>query len=217
MKRFLKWCKEAKFGLILSAIAFVFILSISFIAAGASKDDSVAHISSPTTSDPKPDTSTTTPTPPPVIEDERVNKPFNVDATIARYFFDPEDSTEIKSQALISYDNKVMPSFGVDYVYSGKTFDVVASFSGKVIAKSNDPLYGLTVVIECDDGLVAYYSGLTEVDVYQDEMIKQGDSIGKSGESVINSQLGSHLHFALKLDNNYINPLKTYNKVIKDL
>ena len=211
MKRFLNWCKEAKFGLILGAVAFVFILSITLIATGTNKDTPVASV--PSTS------SSISQTTPPVVEPEpeKVDKPFTVNATIARYFFDPEDSVDIKSQALISYDNKVMPSLGIDYTYDGKSFDVTASFTGTVIAKNNDPLYGLTIAVESESGLIAYYSGLTEVNVYQDEVIQQGDVIGKSGESTINASLGNHLHFALKADGNYINPLKTYDKLVEDL
>lgn len=190
MKRFLNWCKEAKFGLILGAVAFVFILSITLIATGTNKDTPVASV--PSTS------SSISQTTPPVVEPEpeKVDKPFTVNATIARYFFDPEDPVDIKSQALISYDNKVMPSLGIDYTYDGKSFDVTASFTGTVIAKNNDPLYGLTIAVESESGLIAYYSGLTEVNVYQDEVIQQGDVIGKSGESTINASLGNHLHFA---------------------
>ena len=155
MKRFLNWCKEAKFGLILGAVAFVFILSITLIATGTNKDTPVASV--PSTS------SSISQTTPPVVEPEpeKVDKPFTVNATIARYFFDPEDPVDIKSQALISYDNKVMPSLGIDYTYDGKSFDVTASFTGTVIAKNNDPLYGLTIAVESESGLIAYYSGLT--------------------------------------------------------
>jgi len=44
MKRFLNWCKEAKFGLILGAVAFVFILSISLIATNTKKDVPVGNV-----------------------------------------------------------------------------------------------------------------------------------------------------------------------------
>ena len=59
--------------------------------------------------------------------------PFTVNATIARYFFDSSDSIEIKSQALVSYDNKFVPSLGVVYTYDNAKFDVVSSFSGTVV------------------------------------------------------------------------------------
>ena len=216
MKRFLNWCKEAKFGLILGAVAFVFILSISLIATNTKKDVPVGNVKHSTSPSISTSTNSTTSTLPP-IEKEKVYKPFKVEATIARYFFDKDDTNEIKSQALISYDNKVLPSLGIDYVYLGNTFDVVASFSGKVVSKNNDPLYGLTVAVQHESGLIAYYSGLTEVNVYQDKMIQQGSVIGKSGESTINAELGNHLHFALKLNDNYINPLKTYDKIVDSL
>ena len=106
---------------------------------------------------------------------------------------------------------------GVDYVYDGKQFDVEASFTGKVVAKLNDNLYGLSVIIEHESGLKALYCGLTEVEVYQDEIINQGELIGKSGESIINAELGNHLHFALQYDEKYLNPLKSYDKEVQSL
>ena len=45
----------------------------------------------------------------------------------------------------------------------------------------------------------------------------QGQVIGKSGESIINASLGNHLHFALEYDNQFINPLKSYNKTVYEV
>ena len=220
MKRFFKWCKEAKFGLILGAIAFVFILSISLIATNNKKTNQVAKIpssslsSSSSFSSSSSSSSSSTINP---ITKEKLLKPFKVDATISRYFFDDEDPMEIKSQAIVTYQNKVLPSQGVDYTYNDQSFDIMAAFSGKVIAKKNDPMYGLSIAIEHTSGVVAYYCGLTEVNVMQDENVTQNTILGKAGESVINAKLGKHLHFAIQVNNNYINPLKSYDKLVEDL
>lgn len=147
---------------------------------------------------------------------ETIYQPFNVDAKIMHYFFDPEDSIDIKSQALISYDGKFIPSIGIDYTYNNETFDVIASFSGKVIEKSIDPLYGLKIGIQSESGLISYYSGLSNTSCYLDEYVQQGDIIGYAGTSVINESLGNHLHFELKLDEFYLNPLKCYGKYVVD-
>ncbi len=221
MKRFLRWCKEAKFGLILGAIAFVFILSISLIATNNKKTNQVAKLPSSSINSSSTGNSSTSSSSSSTyinsIVKEKLIKPFKVDATISRYFFDDEDPMEIKSQAIVTYQNKVLPSQGVDYTYNDEAFDVMAAFSGKVIAKKNDPMYGLSIAIEHTSGVVAYYCGLTEVNVMQDENITQNTILGKAGESVINAKLGKHLHFAIQVNNNYINPLKSYDKLVEDL
>ena len=212
-----KWLKNSAFGLIVTSIALVFVIAVGIIVNDNSslvgsvnnsgnKVESVVE-SLPVTSD--------TSTPAPTIE--KIRMPFTVNAKIARYFFDSSDSMEIKSQALVSYDNKVSPSLGVDYTYENETFSVVNSFKGVVVKKTNDPLYGLTVVVENEDGLRAYYSGLSDVSVYVDETVVQGQLIGKSGESIINASLGNHLHFKVEYNNEFINPLKTYNKTVAEI
>lgn len=223
-RRFLKWTKEAKFGLMLLGVGIVFIVCIALIASNRNNHIPVASVGNsepsvePSSSNSQPissSSSSISSTPQVVVE--KVNYPFSVDAKVARYFFDPSDTIEIRSQALLTYDNKIMPSLGVDYTYNDSAFDVKASFSGKVIAKNHDPLYGLSLVIEGDNGLKAYYCGLTEVNLYQNEEVSQGQVIGKSGESIINAELGNHLHFALKIDDEYINPLKVFNKKINEI
>lgn len=209
-----KWFKKSAFGLIITSVALVFVICVGIlinqrkVTPVTKPNDSVQTLESNSSS------STSSPSEN-VIEKIRV--PFTVNAKIARYFFDSSDSIEIKSQALINYDNKFVPSLGVDYTYENEQFGVVSSFKGKVVEKINDSLFGLTVVVENEEGLRAHYSGLSDVNVYVDEMVNQGQLIGKSGESVINAELGNHLHFAIEFDNTYINPLKTYNKTVSEI
>lgn len=217
ISKFQKWFKNSAFGLIVTSIALVFVIAVGIIVNDNSKpvgsvNNSGNKVESVVESIPP---SIDTSTPSPTIE--KVQMPFTVNAKIARYFFDSSDSMEIKSQALVSYDNKVSPSLGVDYTYENQTFSVVNAFKGVVVKKTNDPLYGLTVVVENEEGLRAHYSGLSDVSVYVDEKVVQGQLIGKSGESVINASLGNHLHFKVEYNNEFINPLKAYNKTINEV
>lgn len=212
-----KWIKNSAFGLIVTSIALVFVISVGIIINDNSKP--VANVTNSANKvesvvESMPPVSDTT-TPAPTIE--KIRMPFTVNAKIARYFFDSNDSIEIKSQALVTYDNKISPSIGVDYTYENEVFSVVTAFKGVVVEKTNDPLYGLTIVIENEDGLRAHYSGLSDVAVYVDESVVQGQLIGKSGESVINATLGNHLHFAMQYNDEFINPLKTYDKTINEV
>ena len=110
-----------------------------------------------------------------------------------------------------------IPSLGVDYTYENEAFEIVSSFEGVVVEKKNDALYGLSVVVENEDGLRAHYCGLSDVSVFEDEKVVQGQVIAKSGESVINANLGNHLHFAIEYNDTYLNPLKVYDKSIDEI
>lgn len=210
--RAIKWIKDSAVGIILTSIAIVFVICVALLV-GNNKSTPVSKTSD--VSDTKVIVTVPSESTQPITE--KVRLPFTVDAKIARYFFDSEDSIDIRSQALIQYEGKYLPSLGVDYTFDNTSFNVVSSFSGKVVSKVNDSLYGLTICVENDDGLKAYYSGLSEVNVYQDQKIEQGQILGKSGESVINAELGKHLHFALQLDSTYLNPLKLYDKAVSEI
>lgn len=212
-----KWVKTSSFGIICTSIALVIVICVGIIVNQSRQQP----VSRPTESVQieKPSTPSTNPSesviPEPTIE--KVKMPFTVNATIARYFFDSSDSIEIKSQALVNYDNKFVPSLGVVYTYDNATFDVVSSFSGTVVEKVNDSLYGLTIVVESEDGLRAHYCGLSDVEVYLQQEVSQGQTLGKSGESIINATLGNHLQFSLEVEGQYLNPLKTYDKSLNDI
>ena len=211
-----KWFKKSSFGIVLTTIALVFVVCVGLIinekdsmtVANPSVDNEIV-----TPSIPNEDVSQPTPTP--LVE--KIRMPFTVDAKIARYFFDSSDSIDIKSQALVNYENKFVPSLGVDYTYDNNQFTVVAAFKGVVVEKVNDSLYGLTVVIENEEGLRAHYSGLSEVNVHLKQNILQGHVIGKTGESVINASLGNHLHFAIEFEDTFLNPLKVYDKTVSEV
>ena len=213
INKVVSWFKKSSFGLIVTSIAVAFVLCVGLIITNKDsaqvvnkQSDSIAAVESTVPND----TSS-------IQVIEKIRMPFSIDATIARYFFDSSDSIEIKSQALVSFENKFIPSLGVDYTYDNKPFEVVSAFSGVVVEKVNDSLYGLTIVVESEDGLRAHYCGLSEVSVYVDQVVAIGQTIGISGESVINASLGNHLHFAIEFEDNFINPLKTYNKTVSEV
>ena len=216
INKFVKWVKSSAFGIVSTSVALVIVICVGLIV-NKSKE---VPVSKPTDS-----TIVQNSTIPSHNQEssesiqiiEKVIMPFTVNATIARYFFDSSDSIEIKSQALVSYDNKFVPSLGVVYTYDNSTFDVVTSFSGTVVEKINDSLYGLSVVVENENGLRAHYCGLSDVEVYIEQKVSQGQTIGKAGESIINASLGNHLQFSIEIDGQYLNPLKTYDKVVSDL
>lgn len=79
--------------------------------------------------------------------------------------------------------------------------------------KNEEGLYGVTVVIDHCNGLFSYYTGLNEnVTVKIDQKIKTGDVIGTVGTTnIIENNLASHLHFAMKENGSWIDPLTFFN------
>lgn len=154
-----------------------------------------------------------------VVEDEKFAKPYNVDASIRTYYFDANDTNKEQENALIYYNGMYMPSKGVDYFYNNNSFDVLAVFSGTVIDKKVDPLYGATLYLKSDDNssLVAVYASLSNINVNVGDKVKQGQIIAKAGSNTINSSMGNHLNFSLLKDNKNVNPIEYYQKVIKDI
>lgn len=216
IKKVGNWLKKSSFGLLVTSIAIAFVICVGLIVSNNNSQvvnkpsESINAVESIDKSE-----SLSNQTPEQTIE--KIRMPFSIDATIARYFFDANDSIEIKSQALVSYENKFVPSLGIDYTFDNKPFEVVAAFKGTVVEKVNDSLYGLTVIIENEEGLRAHYCGLSEVNVYVDQVVSQGQVIGTSGESVINASIGNHLHFAVEFEDNFINPLKIYDKTVSEV
>ncbi len=80
---------------------------------------------------------------------------------------------------------------------------------GKVAGVSEDPLYGTTVVVNQNDGLMVYYRGLNrETAVRSGENIAAGATIGTVGEIPCESADGTHLHLEVRSENQYLDPAK---------
>ena len=96
---------------------------------------------------------------------------------------------------------------GID-IKADKTSVIKASADGIVKSIVNDPRYGLTVVIEHDDGYETVYSNLLTAEfVVEGEEVTQGQTIGTAGNTAaFESAMESHLHFELLKDGEYLDP-----------
>lgn len=96
---------------------------------------------------------------------------------------------------------------GID-IKADKTTIVKASEEGKIKSIKNDPRYGLTVVIEHNNGYSTVYSNLLTAEfVTAGENVKKGQTIGTVGNTAtfeISDE--SHLHFEILKDNVQIDP-----------
>lgn len=87
--------------------------------------------------------------------------------------------------------------------------DVYAVSSGKISVVKNDPLWGVTVVIDHKNGFTTKYCGLgADLSVQQGDTVSSGDVIGAVGETAdIESSLPPHLHIEITHNGGYIDPM----------
>lgn len=96
---------------------------------------------------------------------------------------------------------------GID-IKADKTSVVKASADGKVKSIKNDPRYGLSIIIEHQNGYETLYSNLlTSEFVEVGEEVKQGQSIGTVGNTATFEILDEpHLHFEIAKDGEILDP-----------
>lgn len=96
---------------------------------------------------------------------------------------------------------------GID-IKADKTTIVKASSDGCVKSIKNDPRYGLTIVIEHQNGFSTVYSNLlTSEFVVVGENVKSGQTIGTVGSTATFEILDDpHLHFEILKDGNCVDP-----------
>ena len=87
---------------------------------------------------------------------------------------------------------------------------VMAAANGRVEHIYNDDLFGTTVVIDHTGGLKSVYSNLAEMPtVAVGDGVVAGEIIGSVGTTALaETNAGTHLHFAMTLDGQSIDPLE---------
>lgn len=97
---------------------------------------------------------------------------------------------------------------GIDLVADAGS-DVKSMTSGKVTDIYSDPLWGNCVVIDHGETVIGCYYGLSpEISVSVGDSVGAGEVIGKVGNTAdIESDMGPHLHFALKFEGSWIDPV----------
>ena len=82
--------------------------------------------------------------------------------------------------------------------------DVLAANDGKVIYAAPLGIYGNCIVLDHGYGLQSIYGHLSHIDVHEGEMVKRGQSMGKSGMTGMAG--GDHIHFSMQLEGIQIDP-----------
>lgn len=135
--------------------------------------------------------------------------------SIQTKFYDVKASAEEQQAALVVFNNQFFQSTGLDLVAKeGKTFDVTASLSGKVVKAEKDPILGYVVVLEHEDGVTTQYSSLKSVQVEEGSTVKQGEILGQAGVSEYNKEAGVHAHFEIRKDGKPVNPSQYFGQAV---
>ena len=94
---------------------------------------------------------------------------------------------------------------GVDYACkAGDT--VSACKSGEVTAAATDALWGGTVEVKDDKGVVWKYCGLAAPAVKVGDKVSTGDTLGKVGDLPSESKVGAHLHLECLEGETWLDP-----------
>lgn len=87
---------------------------------------------------------------------------------------------------------------------------VAAACDGTVSSVTDDALYGGTVVVT-QGTLELHYCGVDEIAVEAGQTVSAGDALGVLGEVPCESADGSHLHFGVRQDGAWIDPMSLLN------
>lgn len=154
---------------------------------------------------------------PVVQEDTIIVKPYTSDKVqIVKKFYDVEGTDEEKKNAIIYYNDTYMQNSGILYK-SNESFDVMSVLDGTVVDVKKDDVLGNVVEIKHTNNLISTYEGLSTVNVKKDQLIKQGDVLGKSGKLEIGETIENGLLFELIYNGKLVNPEKYFDKKVNEL
>lgn len=94
---------------------------------------------------------------------------------------------------------------GIDIGTSGATPPIVAANGGTVIYSGWKGGYGKAIMIDHGGGIVTLYGHCSSLHVSKGATVSRGQTIANVGST--GNSTGPHLHFEVRLDGNYKNPL----------
>ena len=114
------------------------------------------------------------------------------------------------------FGNRIHPVLGTKRFHTGidigapKGASIIAANSGKVLKAGWFGGYGNAVIIDHGGGFSTLYGHGSEVLVSEGQTVKRGDIIMKVGSTGMST--GPHLHFEVRINGNYMNPLDYLTK-----
>ncbi|MFN8559702.1 MAG: peptidoglycan DD-metalloendopeptidase family protein [Dehalococcoidia bacterium] len=112
----------------------------------------------------------------------------------------------VESRRISTMYSSGHPGIDIDEFPSGGN-PVVATAAGTVTFAGGNVCcsYGLYVIVRHSDGYSSLYSHLSTIGVTEGQDVKQGQLLGKSGNTGFST--GAHLHFEIRKDGGTVNPL----------
>ena len=144
---------------------------------------------------------------------EKIQKPFQVEASAVVDYFDGEESEVDK---FTKFEDVYRSSQGIDYSCNDEQFEIVAMLSGEISDVREDELFGQTVVLKKDNITITMQS-LDNVKVKKGDSVSQGDVIATAGSCVFSKDLGNHLHLVTEVNGKLTDPKLLYDKSVDEL
>lgn len=154
----------------------------------------------------------------PVVNTEvKVIYPYTAEnVKVGKYFYDYQAEEGKQEQSIVYHENTYMQNSGIDFVLDDP-FDVVSVLDGKVVSVKHDELLGNIVEIQHENDFISVYQSLSDVTVKKDDVVTQGQAIGKTGTNELDNGLKNHLHFELFHKGQVVNPENYFDKALQDV
>lgn len=141
----------------------------------------------------------------------------DTEVKIVKDFYDFQADEQKQQNSIIYYESTYLQNSGIAYGGKEEAFDVVSILDGTVVSVKEDNTLGKIVEVRHSNEIVSVYQSLSEITVKENDEIKQGTIIGKSGSSNISKELNNHLHFELIIKGQIVNPENYYDKKVDEL
>ncbi len=148
---------------------------------------------------------------------EKVSMPYtSANVTVAKSFYNKDESNENQENALIYYENTYMPNTGVLYE-SDEIFDVVSPMDGTVKDIKTDEILGTVLTIEHNSKVTTVYYTLGDTKVNVGDRVTKDQLIATSGTSKLETAKEQTLLFEVYIDGVLTNPNEFYEKTLDEL
>jgi hypothetical protein len=139
------------------------------------------------------------------------------------------DEKFLWTQSFLQLANSQVESEFADvrsYMYQGKKVDqqvhlgfdlavgqhtpVIAANDGRIVWAAPLGIYGNCIVVDHGYGLQSIYGHLSEIAMKEGDLVRRGQTMGKSGSTGLAS--GDHLHFSMQIDGVQVNPIEWWDE-----
>lgn len=150
-------------------------------------------------------------------QSQSASKPTKENVKVKEYILPVDGTIDVGYSADNPVYSKTLEDWrthnGIDYIVPLGT-EVKAINDGVVQSIETDSLLGVTITIKHTDGNVSLYANLDpEINLEVDQLIHQGDVVGKVGKSaIIEIAQEPHLHFEVSCNGKNLDPLALFDK-----